>query len=56
LAFPNAGAYDAAMSRIRNARPLAPQPRVDSARFAVARDRQPHEALVAGWRPPEWTG
>jgi diaminopimelate decarboxylase len=56
LAFLDAGAYGASMSSTYNARPLAPEVLVDGARFAVVRDRQPYEALLAGQRLPDWAG
>jgi diaminopimelate decarboxylase len=56
VAFLDAGAYGATMSSTYNLRPLAPEVLVDGARFAVVRDRQPHEALFAGQRLPPWIG
>ena len=54
VAFLDAGAYGAAMSSTYNMRPLAAEVLVDGARFAVVRDRQPQEALLAGQRLPPW--
>jgi diaminopimelate decarboxylase len=54
VAFLDAGAYGAAMSSTYNARPLAAEVLVDGARFAVVRERQTQEALLAGQRLPEW--
>ncbi len=54
VALLDAGAYGATMSSTYNARPLAPEVMVDGARFAVVRDRQPIEDLLARQRFPEW--
>lgn len=54
VAFLDAGAYGAAMSSTYNARPLAAEVLVDGARFAVVRERQSHEALLAAQRLPGW--
>jgi diaminopimelate decarboxylase len=54
VAFLDAGAYGAAMSSTYNARPLAAEVLVDGARFAVVRERQSPEALLAGQSVPEW--
>lgn len=54
VAFLDAGAYGAAMSSTYNARPLAAEVLVDGNRFAVVRERQTQEALLAGQRLPEW--
>jgi diaminopimelate decarboxylase len=54
VAILDAGAYGAAMSSTYNARPLAAEVLVDGARFAVVRERQTHDALLAGQRLPEW--
>ncbi|HEV7266263.1 MAG TPA: diaminopimelate decarboxylase [Falsiroseomonas sp.] len=54
VAFLDAGAYGAAMSSTYNARPLAAEVLVDGARFAVVRERQTQEALLAGQRLPAW--
>ena len=50
VAFLDAGAYGAAMSSTYNMRPLAAEVLVDGGRFAVTRDRQSFEALLAGNR------
>lgn len=54
VAFLDAGAYGASMSSTYNARPLAAEVLVDGARFAVVRERQTQEALLAGQRLPAW--
>ncbi len=54
VAFLDAGAYGASMSSTYNARPLAAEVLVDGARFAVVRERQTQDALLAGQRVPEW--
>lgn len=54
LAFLDAGAYGAVMSSTYNARPLAAEVLVDGTRFAVVRERQSFEALLAGQRLPDW--
>ncbi|MCK8785888.1 diaminopimelate decarboxylase [Roseomonas sp. NAR14] len=54
LAFLDAGAYGAVMSSTYNARPLAAEVLVDGDRFAVVRERQGFEALLAGQRVPDW--
>jgi diaminopimelate decarboxylase len=56
VAFLDAGAYGASMSSTYNARPLAAEVMVEGARFAVIRERQSHDALLAGQRLPDWTG
>ena len=54
VAFLDAGAYGAVMSSTYNMRPLAAEVLVDGTRFAVVRERQSHEALLAGQRLPPW--
>jgi diaminopimelate decarboxylase len=54
VALLDAGAYGAAMSSTYNMRPLAAEVLVDGGRFAVTRDRQSYEALLAGNRIPAW--
>jgi diaminopimelate decarboxylase len=54
VAFLDAGAYGAAMSSTYNNRPLAPEILVDGARFAVIRERQTLDAMLAGQRLPGW--
>ncbi len=56
VAFLDAGAYGAAMSSTYNSRPLAAEVLVDGARFAVVRERQDFDALLAGQRLPDWLG
>lgn len=52
VTFLDAGAYGASMSSTYNARPLAAEVMVEGNRFTVIRDRQSHEALLAGQRLP----
>jgi diaminopimelate decarboxylase len=54
VAFLDAGAYGAAMSSTYNMRPLAAEVLVDGDRFAVVRDRQSYDAMLAGNRMPDW--
>jgi len=54
LFFRTAGAYAAAMSNTYNSRPLTPEVLVDGDRWALVRERQPIEALIAGDRLPDW--
>ncbi len=54
VAFLDAGAYGAAMSSTYNSRPLAAEVLVDGTRFAVVRERQTQEALLAGQHLPDW--
>ena len=54
VAFLDAGAYGATMSSTYNMRPLAAEVLVDGDRFAVVRDRQSFDALLAGNRVPDW--
>lgn len=54
VAFLDAGAYGAAMSSTYNNRPLAAEILVDGDRFAVVRERQTQEALLAMQRLPAW--
>ena len=54
VALLDAGAYGAAMSSTYNMRPLAAEVLVDGGRFAVTRDRQSFDALLAGQRVPGW--
>jgi diaminopimelate decarboxylase len=54
VAFLDTGAYGSVMSSTYNARPLAAEVLVDGGRFAVVRDRQGYEALLAGQRLPPW--
>lgn len=54
LAFMTAGAYAAAMAGTYNSRPLTAEVMVSGDRWAVVRDRQPIEALIAADRVPPW--
>ncbi len=54
VAFLDAGAYGASMSSTYNSRPLAAEILVDGDRFAVVRERQTQEALLAGQKLPSW--
>jgi diaminopimelate decarboxylase len=54
VAFLDAGAYGAVMSSTYNMRPLAAEVLVDGDRFAVVRDRQSYDAMLAGNRMPGW--
>ncbi|HEX8262085.1 MAG TPA: diaminopimelate decarboxylase [Allosphingosinicella sp.] len=49
-----AGAYAATMAGTYNSRPLAPEVLVDGANWAVVRERQSVEALMAGCPLPPW--
>ncbi|MGQ0558703.1 MAG: diaminopimelate decarboxylase [Sphingosinicella sp.] len=54
LIFRTAGAYAAAMASTYNSRPLTPEVLVDGAKWAVVRERQPIEALIAQEIVPDW--
>ncbi|NKC33939.1 diaminopimelate decarboxylase [Falsiroseomonas selenitidurans] len=54
VAFLDAGAYGAAMSSTYNNRPLAAEVLVEGDRFALVRERQTQEALLAGQALPPW--
>ncbi len=54
VAILDAGGYGSVMSSTYNARPLAAQAMIDGPRWAAIRDRQPHAALWAEERVPEW--
>ncbi|MFC0406783.1 diaminopimelate decarboxylase [Roseomonas elaeocarpi] len=54
VAMLDAGAYGAAMSSTYNARPLAAEVLVDGNRWAVVRERQPFEDLLARQSVPDW--
>ena len=56
VAFLDAGAYGASMSSTYNARPLAAEVLVDGARWALVRERQSLDDLLAHQRLPEWMG
>ena len=51
-----AGAYAAAMGSTYNSRPLAAEALVDGGRWALVRERQSLDQLVAGERVPDWLG
>ena len=54
VAFMTAGAYGATMASTYNSRGLTPEVMVCDTDWAVVRDRQPLEALIAGDRLPPW--
>jgi diaminopimelate decarboxylase len=54
VAFMTAGAYAATMASTYNSRPLTPEVMVSGDRWAVVRERQPIEALIAADSVPEW--
>jgi len=54
VAFMTAGAYGATMGNTYNSRGLAPEVMVSGNVWALVRDRQPIEALIAGDRLPPW--
>ena len=54
VAILDAGAYGATMSSTYNARPLAAEVLVDENRWAVVRERQPVEDLLARQSVPDW--
>jgi diaminopimelate decarboxylase len=54
VAFMTAGAYAATMASTYNSRPLTPEVIVSGNRWAVVRDRQTIEALIAADRLPPW--
>ena len=54
VAFMTAGAYAATMASTYNSRALTPEVLVDGARWAVVREREPIEALIARDRLPDW--
>ncbi len=54
VAFMSAGAYGATMASTYNSRALTPEVLVDGERFAVVRERQPIEALIAADQLPDW--
>jgi diaminopimelate decarboxylase len=54
LAFMTAGAYAATMASTYNSRPLTPEVMVSGERWAVVRDRQSIEALIAADLMPPW--
>lgn len=54
LAFMTAGAYAATMASTYNSRPLTPEVMVSGNRWAVVRDRQKIEELIAADSLPPW--
>ena len=54
VAFMTAGAYGATMANTYNSRALTPEVLVSGAQWAVVRERQPIEALVAADKLPPW--
>ena len=54
VAFLDTGAYGAVMSSTYNLRPLAAEVMVEGNRFAVVRDRQSYDAMLAAGCLPEW--
>ena len=54
VAFMTAGAYGATMASTYNSRGLTPEVMVCDTDWAVVRDRQPLEALIAADRLPPW--
>jgi diaminopimelate decarboxylase len=54
VAFMTAGAYAATMASTYNSRPLTPEVMVSGDRWAIVRQRQPIEALIAADSVPEW--
>ncbi|WP_420142072.1 diaminopimelate decarboxylase [Sphingomonas sp.] len=54
VAFMTAGAYGATMANTYNSRGLTPEAMVKGEDWAIIRDRQPIEALIAADRLPAW--
>jgi diaminopimelate decarboxylase len=54
VAFMTAGAYGATMANTYNSRGLTPEIMVSGTNWALVRDRQPIEALIAADRLPPW--
>jgi diaminopimelate decarboxylase len=54
IAFMTAGAYGATMANTYNSRGLVPEAIVSGEEWAVVRDRQPIEALMAADKLPPW--
>jgi len=54
VAFMTAGAYGATMANTYNSRALTPEVLVRGDQWAVVRERQPLEALIAADRLPPW--
>ena len=56
VVFMTAGAYAATMASTYNSRPLTAEVMVSGAKWAVVRERQPLEALLAADCVPDWAG
>jgi diaminopimelate decarboxylase len=56
VVFRTAGAYAATMASTYNSRPLTPEVMVSGDRFAVIRERQDIEVLIAADVLPDWLG
>ena len=56
VVFRTAGAYAATMASTYNSRPLTPEVMVSGDRFAVIRERQDIEVLIAADKLPDWLG
>ena len=54
VAFMTAGAYGATMASTYNSRALTPEVLVSGDKWAVVRERQPVEVLIAADRLPDW--
>jgi len=54
VVFKTAGAYGATMANTYNTRALTPEVLVNGDRWAVVRERQPIEALIAADKLPPW--
>jgi diaminopimelate decarboxylase len=54
VCFMTAGAYGATMANTYNSRALTPEVMVHGNKWAIVRDRQPLEALIAADRLPSW--
>jgi diaminopimelate decarboxylase len=54
VVFKTAGAYGATMANTYNSRALTPEVLVNGDQWAVVRERQPLEALIAGDKLPPW--
>ena len=54
VAFMTAGAYGATMANTYNSRGLVPEAMVSGGEWAIVRDRQPIEALIAADHLPPW--
>lgn len=54
VAFMTAGAYAATMASTYNSRALTPEVLVDGDKWAIVRERQPLESLIAADKLPDW--